>query len=60
MRSFIKFKDLIDRELQQIDYPDHPSNLYNPIKYILGLEAKRIRSIALLLAHNFFDDNLSF
>ena len=57
MRSFITFKDLIDDELNQLTFPSKPSNLYEPIKYILSLEAKRMRSIALLLSHDSFNEN---
>ena len=57
MRSFITFKKLIDDELYKLTFPSKPSNLYEPIKYILSLEAKRMRSIALLLSHDSFNEN---
>ncbi|MDA9227651.1 polyprenyl synthetase family protein [Flavobacteriales bacterium] len=57
MISFITFKELIDNELNKLTFPSKPSNLYDPIKYILSLEAKRMRSIALLLSHNSFNEN---
>ena len=57
MKSLITFKELIDNELNKLTFPSKPSNLYDPIKYILSLEAKRMRSIALLLSHNSFNEN---
>ena len=57
MISFIKLKELIDDKLNKLTFPSRPSNLYDPIKYILSLEAKRMRSIALLLSHNSFNEN---
>ena len=57
MRSFITFKKLIDDELNKLTFPSKPSNLYDPIKYILSLEAKRMRSIALLLSHHCINEN---
>jgi geranylgeranyl diphosphate synthase type II len=55
MKDIIRFKDIIEESLQKIDFPSTPKNLYEPIKYILSLEAKRIRSIALLIAHNLYN-----
>ena len=55
MKDIIRFKDVIEESLQKIDFPSTPKNLYEPIKYILSLDAKRIRSIALLIAHNLYN-----
>jgi len=55
MKDIIRFKDIIEESLQKIDFPSTPKNLYEPIKYILSLDAKRIRSIALLIAHNLYN-----
>ena len=55
MKDIVRFKDIIEESLQKIDFPSTPKNLYEPIKYILSLEAKRIRSIALLIAHNLYN-----
>lgn len=55
MKDIIRFKNIIEESLQKIDFPSSPKNLYEPIKYILSLEAKRIRSIALLIAHHLYN-----
>ena len=55
MKEIIGLKQIIDKEIQNIDFPPLPNNLYDPIKYILSLEAKRIRSIALLIAHQLYN-----
>ena len=51
MKAVTKFKKIIDKEIINLELPNSPNNLYEPIKYILSLEAKRMRSVALLIAH---------
>ena len=57
MKEILKFKDIIDRELNKLDFPYQPHNLYDPIKYMLCLDAKRIRSIALLMTHHLYNNS---
>ncbi len=49
---------LINDELKKIDYPKSCDSLYDPIKYIIGLEAKRIRPLLLLLSCQLFSKNI--
>ena len=44
MKEITKFKKIIDKEIINLELPNSPNNLYEPIKYILSLEAKRMRS----------------
>jgi geranylgeranyl diphosphate synthase type II len=48
------FRDLIDRELKALDFPDHPSELYDPIRYMLSLGGKRLRPCLVLMANELF------
>lgn|SRR5690606_20735870 len=38
-------------------YPDQPSNLYDPVRYILSLSGKRIRPLLVLMGTELFDDS---
>lgn len=51
------FIDAIQRELQAIQYGQHPPELYNPIKYIMDLGGKRLRPMLTLMAAYLFTDN---
>ena len=57
MKEVTKFKKIIDKEIINLELPNSPNNLYEPIKYILSLEAKRMRSIALLIAHQLYKED---
>mgnify|MGYP005686044609 FL=1 len=57
MKEIVSFKEVIERELKKIQLPSEPKNLYNPIHYILNLDAKRIRSIALLITHQLYNED---
>ena len=57
MKEVTKFKKIIDKEIINLELPNSPNNLYEPIKYILSLEAKRMRSVALLIAHQLYKED---
>ena len=57
MKNILEFKQIIEQELKEIKIPNRPENLYQPINYILSLDAKRIRAIALLMAHQLYNDD---
>ena len=58
MKDFSELQSLINDEILKIDFPSYPSNLYDPIKYILNLRAKRMRSIALLTSFQIYNSDL--
>jgi geranylgeranyl diphosphate synthase type II len=58
MYPFSKFSSLIDNELKKINFPNSCDSLYDPIKYIIGLEAKRVRPLLLLFSCKLFKDNI--
>jgi geranylgeranyl diphosphate synthase, type II len=49
---------IINRELAALDLPDIPANLYEPIRYILEPEAKRLRPSLVLMSCNVFSDDV--
>jgi geranylgeranyl diphosphate synthase type II len=55
LKDILKFKRIIDQELEKLSFPLEPSNLYDPLRYILASESKRMRSIALLLSHQLYN-----
>ena len=42
--------------LQDTKFPDQPSNLYDPVRYILSLSGKRIRPLLVLMGAELFDE----
>lgn len=59
MLALADYTKLIETELNKLDYPEEPKNLYEPIKYILSLGGKRIRPALCLMAADLFGDNTS-
>lgn len=56
MQKIISFyTNLVNESLKEKTLEKEPANLYEPIKYTLGLGGKRIRPALLLLANNLFD-----
>ena len=49
----------ITAALAQLHYGDEPSQLYEPIRYIMALGGKRIRPLLTLLGAHLFTDDLS-
>jgi geranylgeranyl diphosphate synthase type II len=49
---------LLQSALTQLDYGQQPANLYDPIRYIMGLGGKRLRPLLTLLGGQLFTDDL--
>jgi len=49
-------QEIIEKHLRGIKLPENPALLYDPIRYVIGSEAKRIRPSLALLACNLFTD----
>jgi geranylgeranyl diphosphate synthase type II len=58
MLTLKECQDIIDVYLKKIPLPESPSNLYEPIRYMLEPEGKRIRPALVLLACNVFSDDV--
>ena len=56
-----KLRDLqiiIEEAITKLDIPEHPVELYEPVKYILALGGKRMRPALLLMACDLFGGDL--
>lgn len=51
------YRSTIETELNRLQLPNHPQNLYEPIHYTLSLGGKRLRPIALMMACELFGQN---
>lgn len=54
MKEFARYKDLIDKAIEEIKLPDEPEKLYKPITYTLDLGGKRLRPLLTLAACDLF------
>ncbi|MCH7513417.1 MAG: polyprenyl synthetase family protein [Bacteroidetes bacterium] len=52
----IRYRALIDNEIETLSLKAKPPNLYEPIRYILQLGGKRFRPVLTLLSHLLFED----
>ncbi len=59
MITFEQSLDIIRENIGKIVYPQHPDQLYEPIRYILDLGGKRARPALVLLACNLYKDDVS-
>src|SRR6187402_816873 len=49
---------LIDKEIKALDFGKEPTELYDPIYYIMGLGGKRMRPLLAVLSHSLFSDEI--
>lgn len=54
MTSLTDLQEIINTEIDQLNFPLYPAELYEPIKYILALGGKRMRPALLLMACDLF------
>ena len=54
MHTPIQLEKILEEAIPQIAYPNHPNNLYEPIRYIMSLGGKRIRPVMVLMAAELF------
>ena len=59
MLSLRECQSIINHRLNDLKLPDLPSNLYEPIRYMLHLEAKRLRPSLVLMGCNLFSDDFN-
>ncbi len=50
-------KSALDKEIEQYTYGLDPEELYEPIRYLMDLQGKRLRPLLTLLSVNLFSDN---
>jgi geranylgeranyl diphosphate synthase type II len=54
MLKTLDYSELLEKEIQQLDLPETPRNLYDPLRYFLTLGGKRTRPTLTLLACKLF------
>lgn len=58
MNKVEEYYNLINSRINQLNLPEYPSNLYEPVKYILSIGGKRLRPVLLLLANQMFSGKI--
>ena len=58
MYTFNELSERVNKIIQDLDIPDTPAELYEPIRYILNLGGKRIRPVLTLMTANLFKDDI--
>ena len=59
LRSIEELQGIINRAIEEIDLPLEPPELYNPIRYILGLGGKYLRPNLVLMAADMYQFDLT-
>jgi geranylgeranyl diphosphate synthase, type II len=59
MIDFEKAQEIVNRELASLVFKREPSELYDPVEYILSIGGKRIRPAMVLMACSLFSDKIS-
>lgn len=54
MEKFKEYKTLVDQAIEQLNLPEKPHRLYDPVTYILALGGKRLRPVLTLMACEMF------
>src|ERR1700759_413091 len=54
MKELHELQDIIGNAVKELNYPEYPAQLYEPISYILSLGGKRMRPALLLMACDLF------
>lgn len=55
MHTIKSLQQLIEKELQQIQFPAQPKDLYEPIRYMLSVGGKRLRPALVLMGCEMFN-----
>lgn len=58
MYTISQLQDLVNKHISEKEYPLSPSELYEPIRYIMSLGGKRLRPALLLMACNLFEGSV--
>jgi len=57
MHTFNDLKAILDKSLHQAEFPAEPNQLYDPLRYILGIGGKRIRPLLALMSCDLFNED---
>ena len=59
MHDLAFFQKILDVEIRKLDFPKQPSDLYDPVRYMLNLGGKRIRPALVLMGCELFGGDYS-
>jgi geranylgeranyl diphosphate synthase type II len=59
MYTLAECQSIINQKLKDFEWVGFPINLYDPMRYMLALEGKRIRPALVLMGCNLFTDDIS-
>jgi geranylgeranyl diphosphate synthase type II len=57
LRPLTEYQQLVENGIKELRYPANPSQLYEPVQYMMSLGGKRIRPVLTLLAAELFGGN---
>ena len=57
MHTTEQLQQILDTAIQNLKFPDHPKQLYDPITYIINLGGKRVRPLLVLMATELFGED---
>ena len=57
MNELAPYIERIEKGLGQVDFPQQPEKLYDPLRYFLQIGGKRIRPALVILGQKLFDSN---
>ncbi len=58
MHTISQLQEKVNKQLSELHIKPSPAHLYDPIKYMLGLEAKRTRPVLVLMSCELFGGNI--
>ncbi|MDF1573735.1 MAG: polyprenyl synthetase family protein [Bacteroidales bacterium] len=59
MYTLLEAQNLVEKHIQNLNIPDTPPELYEPVRYILSLGGKRIRPALVILACDLFSGEVA-
>lgn len=57
MYSFQQVQEIVNQKFEELSIDDEPAGLYDPIRYVLSGQGKRIRPTLLIMAANLYIEN---
>ena len=59
LKSIEELQGIISRAIEEVDLPHEPSELYSPIRYLLGIGGKHLRPILVLMTADMYQFDLT-
>ena len=59
LKSIEELQGIISRAIEEVDLPLEPSELYNPIRYLLSIGGKHLRPILVLMTADMYQFDLT-